>query len=49
MCECFCMSVIEVGVSFYDRALFSDRITGFFELLTKVIDWFLMVTSCGDL
>ena len=38
MCECFRMSVTEVGVSLNDRVLFSDRITGFFELLTKVID-----------
>ena len=37
----------EVGVSFSDRVLFSDRIAGFLELLTKVIDWFLTVASCG--
>ena len=47
MCDSFRMSAMDVGVIFSDKTLFSDRITGCFDVLTKVIDRFLMVASCG--
>ena len=41
------MSAMDVGVVFNDRTLFSDRMIGYFDVLTSVIEPFLMVASCG--
>ena len=41
------MSAMDVGVVFTDSTLLSDRIIGYFNVLTSVIDPFLMVASCG--